>query len=291
MKRLVIYFLFLSLIVTSCNKKRESVVIGSKNFTESIILAELIAQQIEAETGLTVVRKFNLGGTFICHQALVAGEIDIYPEYTGTALTAILKRPPESDPRAVYQIIKQDYEKEFGVTVTEPFGFNNTFAILIRGEEARNLKLTTISEAAKFTPEWQAGFGYEFMERSDGYQGLSQRYGLHFKEAPRVMDLALTYRALADRRVDLIAGNSTDGLIAVLDLFMLADDKNYFPPYEAVPLVRIATLERIPPLRSVLTKLNKTISENEMQKLNNLVDVDKRDINQVVREYRATKKL
>src|SRR5262249_3925221 len=176
-------------------------------FTESIILAELLAQQVEASTGKKVERKFNLGGTLICHQALVAGQIDIYPEYTGTSLTAILGQEPQYDPRAVYDTVKKAYESRFNVTAAEPFGFNNTFAILIRGEEARNRNLKTISEAAQYAPEWRAGFGYEFMERPDGFKGFSERYGLKFKDSPQVMDLALTYRALADRKVDLIAGN------------------------------------------------------------------------------------
>ncbi|MEW6735661.1 MAG: glycine betaine ABC transporter substrate-binding protein, partial [Acidobacteriota bacterium] len=196
-----------------------------------------------------------------------------------------------SDPEAVYNTVKQAYERQFQITLTEPFGFNNTFAILIRGEDARRLNVKTISEVAQYTTDWRAGFGYEFIERSDGFPGLSQRYGLRFKEQPRVMDLALTYRALADKQVDFIAGNSTDALIASLDLFMLADDKNYFPPYQAVPLVRQDTLARVPTLRTVLAKLGNTITEVEMQRLNGLVDVEKRNINQVVKDYLTTKKL
>jgi osmoprotectant transport system substrate-binding protein len=291
MRLLIISLLIMCLFFSACVRVRDSIIVGSKNFTESIILAELIAQQIESSTGQQVVRKFNLGSTFICHKALVSGEIDVYPEYTGTALTAILKLPPESNPQSVYQTVKNEYERQFNVTITEPFGFNNTFAILIRGEEARNRNLKTISEASKYTHEWLAGFGYEFMERADGFKGLSDIYGLQFKDTPKVMDLALTYRALADRQVDLIAGNSTDGLIANLDLFMLVDDKNYFPPYEAVPIVRQETLKRVPQFQLALTKLDRVITESEMQKLNSLVDVEKRDINQVVKEYRAAKKL
>jgi osmoprotectant transport system substrate-binding protein len=290
MKRLIICLLLLSLCAHGCARARDAIVIGSKNFTESIILAEIMAQKIESSTGQTVIRKFNLGGTFICHQALLAGQIDIYPEYTGTALTAILKKPPEQDPKAVYQIVKQAYENEFAATATAPFGFNNTFAILVRGEDARQLNLKSISQISQFAPQWRAGFGYEFMERADGFPGFAAAYNLRFKENPKVMDLALTYRALADHQVDLIAGNSTDGLIARLDLFMLNDDKNYFPPYQAVPLARLDTLKRAPAARVALDQLAGKIDEAEMQKLNGLVDVEHRDIAQVVKDFLGEKK-
>lgn len=291
MRRLMLVTLALLLIASGCGKRDRGLVVGSKNFTESIILAELLAQHIEAATGQRVTRKVNLGGTLICHEALIAGEIDLYPEYTGTSLTAVLKHPPQTDAAKVYEIVKRDYETKFRVTATAPFGFNNTFAILVRGDDARKLNLKTISDAAAHTPQWLAGFGYEFMDRPDGFPGLAAAYNLNFKEKPRVMDLALTYRALADKQVDLIAGNSTDGVIANLDLFMLADDKRYFPPYEAVPLVRQETLARVPGLQAALDRLAGKINEAEMQKLNALVDVDKRDLAQVVKEFLVAKKL
>lgn len=282
----------LSLLAGACqNSDQNSLVIGSKNFTESIILAELLAQHIETRIEQKITRKFNLGGTLVCHQALIAGQIDIYPEYTGTALMAILQEPPQSDPKLVYQTAKQAYESKFNATMTEPLGFNNTFAILIRGEDARRLNLTTISQATKYTPEWQAGFGYEFMSRADGFAGFSAKYQLKFKQTPKEMDLALTYRALAEKQVDLVVGNSTDGLIASLDLFILADDQNYFPPYQAVPVIYQETLKRFPNLQEILNKLAGKITESEIQKLNALVDVEHQDVKEVVKEFLATKKL
>ena len=183
---------------------------------------------------------------YICHQAILGGRIDIYPEYTGTALTAILKAQPSSDPAQVYNQVKTEYARRFNLEVGQTLGFNNTFAIEIRGEDARRLGLKTISQAAAYTPQWRAGFGYEFMERPDGYKGLAATYGLRFAESPRIMDLGLLARALTDKQIDLAAGNTTDGLIPALDLFVLEDDRHYFPPYEAVPIIRQEMLARHP---------------------------------------------
>ena len=201
------------------------VVVGSKDFTESLILAELLAQAIESQTDIQVVRQFELGGDLV-HRALVSGQIDAYVEYTGTAFTAILKHPPISDPRAVYDQVQHDYGEQFDCEWLAPLGFNNTFAILVRGDEARRLNLKTISDAAPFAPRWRAGFGQDFMSRADGYPGFARTYGLKFAEPPREMDLSLTYQALAQGQVDLIAGNSTDGLIDRLGLFQLEDDRH-----------------------------------------------------------------
>ncbi|HET9711749.1 MAG TPA: ABC transporter permease/substrate-binding protein, partial [Pyrinomonadaceae bacterium] len=211
------------------------VVVGSKDFTESALLAEIVAQMLEAR-GVSVERRLELGGN-LPHEALVSGTLDLYPEYTGTSFTAVLHHPPISDPRAVYARVKQDYASKFNVEVSAPVGFENTFAILVRGADARRLNLKTISEAAPHTPQWRAGFGQDFMSRADGYPGFSKAYGLNFKEV-REMDLSLTYIALSSNQVDLIAANSTEGRITTLDLFQLADDRRYFPPYEAVYLVR-----------------------------------------------------
>src|SRR5208283_1596371 len=201
-------------LLSSCSPARSDlIVIGSKNFTESLILGELIAQQIEAQTSLKVERRFYLAGTYICHQAVLAGRIDMYPEYTGTALSAILKRKPEGSRAEVYQQVKDEYEKRLGLTLGPSFGFNDTFAMEIRGDDARRLNIRTLSQAAAYAPQWRAGFGYEFMERPDGYKGLAAAYGLHFAAQPRVMDLGLLARALRDHQIDLAAGNATDGLI------------------------------------------------------------------------------
>ncbi len=257
-------------------------VVGSKDFTESAILAEIAAQMLEAR-GVTVERSYELGGN-LPHDAMLGGRIDLYPEYTGTSYTAILHHQPITDPRAVYEQVKKEYAEKFGVAVSEPLGFENTFAILTRGVEARRLKLKTISEAARYAPNWRAGFGQDFMSRADGYPGFSKAYGLKFAEV-REMDLSLTYIALSSGKVDLIAGNSTEGRIAALDLFQLEDDRHYFPPYEAVYLIRQDTLARVAQLREVLTKLAHSISTDEMRQLNYEVDANKRNQAEVVREW------
>jgi osmoprotectant transport system permease protein len=260
----------------------DKVTIGSKDFTESALLAEIVAQMLEAR-GVSVERRFELGGN-IPHDAVVSGTMDLYPEYTGTCYTAILHHAPITDPRAVYNQVKQEYAEKFNVEVSAPVGFENTFAILVRGEEARRLNLKTISDAAPHTRSWRAGFGQDFMSRQDGYPGFSKSYGLNFAEV-REMDLSLTYIALSSRQVDLIAGNSTEGRIATLDLFQLADDKHYFPPYEAVYIVRQDTLARVPALREVLTKLANSISTDEMRKLNYEVDGNRRDAREVIKQW------
>ena len=263
--------------------KSGRVVVGSKDFTESAILAEIVAQMLEAR-GLVVERKFELGGN-IPHDALLAGTIDLYPEYTGTAYTAILKHSPITDPRAVYDQVKKEYAEKFNLVVSEPLGFENTFAILVRGAEARRLKLKTISDAVPYARNWRAGFGQDFMSRADGYPGFAKAYGLKFADQPREMDLSLTYIALASGKVDLIAGNSTEGRIAGLDLVQLQDDRHYFPPYEAVYLVRSDSLSRVDALRGVLAKLARAITTEEMRQLNYEVDVNKRGQADVVREW------
>ena len=277
-------------LLSACTRQPR-IVVGCKNFTEQIILGELIAQQIENKTHLAVERRFYLGGTYIAHQSILAGRIDTYPEYTGTALTAVLKQSPGSDRKAVYDRVKSEYEKQFHLTLGPPLGFNDTFAIEVRGDDARRLHLATLSQSAAFTPQWRAGFGYEFMERPDGYKGLVATYGLRFAAAPRIMDLGLLTRALKDHQVDLIAGNMTDGLIPALDLFVLDDDKHYFPPYEAVPVVRDETLAEHPEVKQALDELAGEISDAEMRQLNYAVDGEKRDVKDVVREFLSSKRL
>jgi osmoprotectant transport system permease protein len=264
-------------------KTGDRIAVGSKDFTEQIILGELLAQAIEAKTGLQVERRFDLGGT-LAHEALVAGEIDAYVEYTGTALLAILKGRPSADPEEVFRRVKSEYANRFKVEWMEPLGFNNTFAILVRGEDARKLNLRTISDAAKISTQWRAGFGQDFMSRPDGYPGFAQTYGFHFQEV-REMDLSLTYRALAERQIDLIAGNSTDGLISRYRLVQLDDDRRYFPPYDAVPVIRQATLDKHPELGEVLRKLGGILTVEEMRQLNYKVDGEKRQAKDVVREF------
>ena len=260
--------------------------VGSKNFTEQIVLGEIVAQTIEARTGMTVERRLNLGGTFICDQAIRAGDIDVYVEYTGTAHTAIFHEPAETDPRRVFETVRARYASA-GLALLDPLGFENTFAILVRGEDARTLKLRTIEDAARSTPRWQAGFGYEFLQRADGYPGLAKTYGLVFAAPPRAMDLSLIYRALADRQVDLIAGDATSGLIEAYDLFMLEDNRRYFPPYDAAAVVRSETLRAHPAVQDALRSLVGRIPIAEMRKMNNEVDAKRREPAEVAREFLA----
>jgi glycine betaine/choline ABC-type transport system substrate-binding protein len=281
----LLLLVFLLLPVAGCERHADRIVVGSKNFTEQLILGELFAQIIEARTHLPVERRFYLAGTFICQQAILGGRIDVYPEYTGTALTAVLKEKPSGNKLDVYQRVQQGYETKFGLRVGPPLGFDDTFAMVIRGDDARRLHLKTLSEAAAFTPQWRAGFGYEFMERPDGYKGLVASYGLRFAEAPRVMDLGLITRALKDRQVDLIAGNNTDGLIPALDFVVLEDDHHYFPPYEAVAVMRGEMLKQHPEVGAALGALAGAISDEDMRRLNYAVDGEHRDAATVVKEF------
>jgi osmoprotectant transport system substrate-binding protein len=291
--RLAVLLLFLlAFAPVSCRKSQKPhLTIGSKFFTEQVILAELLAQHIEARTGVHVDRKSNLGGTLLCHKALLAGDLDLYVEYTGTALTAVLNESPSRDAHDVYTRVKQAYAQRFNLEVTEPLGFENTFAMVVRSEDAQRLHLRSASDLVPYAPKMRAGFGYEFIERPDGFKGWSQLYGLHFAAPPSVMDLGLIYRALVDKKVDIVAGNSTDGLIDALHLVPLVDDKHYFPPYDAVPIVRRDALAKFPELRSALADLANKISADEMRHINAEVDANQRDAAAVVRAFRASKSL
>ncbi len=267
--------------------RRDAVIrVGSKNFTEQIILGELVAQRLEATTGLKVERRLNLGGTFICDRALRSGDIDVYVEYTGTSDTAVFKNPVETDPATVLERVRQRYA-DGGLTLLPPLGFENTFAILVRGDEARRLGLKTIEDAAPHAASWEAGFGYEFLQRADGYPGLSEKYRLRFRAAPKAMDLSLIYRALAQRQVDLIAGDATSGLIQAYDLAMLQDNRHYFPPYDAVPVARREMLLRYPKAKEALEWLGGRITIEDMRRMNHAVDAEHQDPPAVVRDFLA----
>lgn len=285
----------------SCHRAQQNkIVVGSKFFTEQVILAELVAQQVEAHTGIHVERKTNLGGTLLVQKALLAGELDLYVEYTGTALTAVLGQTLEpAEPnetaarysRAVYDRVKKGYSDRFRFEVTEPLGFENTFAMVIRGDDAKQLNLKTMSDLLPIAPRWRIAVGYEFLERPDGFPGWSKKYNLQFKEKPRVMDLGLLYRSLIDRQVDIVAGNSTDGLINALNLKPLQDDLHYFPPYDAVPVVRQDTLLRFPRVREALAQLAGKVSADDIRRMNYAVDGALQDPEKVVREFRASRGL
>jgi osmoprotectant transport system permease protein len=274
-------------IVQRARHPKAQVVVGSKDFTESILLSEIFAQMLE-KRGVTVERNFELGGN-LAHDGLISGRVDAYPEYTGTSFTAILKHQPVTDVNAVYDQVKREYAEKFQVAVGPSLGFSNDFAILVRGVDARRLNLKTISDAVPYTKNWRAGFGQDFKNRQDGYPGFRAAYGMRFPDEPREMDLSLTYQALANSEVDMIAGNSTDGMIAALDLFQLADDMHYFPPYQAVMLVRQDTMARVPAIAEVLNQLANTITTDEMRRMNYAVDHDHRLPRDVAREWLVTK--
>ena len=290
-RRLIALSLVFVFPIFGCAPRTDRIVVGSKNFTEQLVLGEMFAQTIEARAHIPVERRFYLAGTFICQQAILAGRIDLYPEYTGTALTAVLKEPPGRDKKEVYARVKQGYEQRFGLTLGPALGFDDTFAMVVRGDDARKLNLHTLSQAAAYAPKWRAGFGYEFMERPDGYTGLVATYGLHFAEAPRIMDLGLITRALQDHQVDLIAGNNTDGLIPALDLFVLEDDRHYFPPYEGVAIMRREMLSRHPEVEQAMNALAGAISDEDLRRLNFAVDGEHKDVAAVVREFLRARKL
>jgi osmoprotectant transport system permease protein len=271
-----------SVIVTG--RSAAHIVVGSKNFTEQLILGELVAQAIERDTQLTVDRRLNLGGTLICDRALSTGDIDVYVEYTGTALTAVFHQPIATDSAAVFAEVRDLYSRT-GRTLLEPLGFDNTFAILVRGSDARSLGLRTIDDMARISPRWRAGFGYEFLERPDGFSGLARAYGITFREPPRTMDLTLTYRALASGQVDVIAGDATAGLIKGLDLAHLEDTRHYFPPYDAAPVARADTLLRYPDVRRALQKLAGRVTADDMRAMNYAADVERLDPAAIARRF------
>lgn len=274
-------------LATACTPRAKEIVVGSKNFTEQLILGELLAQALSRACSAPVERRFYLAGTYICQQAILSGRIDSYVEYTGTALAAVLKENYSGDPQSVYDQVKSAYQQRFHLEVMAPLGFNNTFAMVVRGEDARRMGISKLSQLAHYAPQMKLGVGYEFLERMDGYQGLVRTYNLKFAEAPRVMDLGLLYRALENRSVDIVAGNNTDGLIEALGLVVLEDDKHYFPPYDAVPIVRPQLLQRFPASQRAFAELGGRITADEMRKMNYAVDGKKEDAAQVVSQFLA----
>jgi osmoprotectant transport system substrate-binding protein len=280
----------LALHISSCGgSKTPKITVGSKFFTEQVVLAELLAQHIEARTGIHVERKTNLGGTLLVHKALLSGAIDLYVEYTGTALTAVLNESPaNNDPAETYQRVKQLYAERFHLSVMEPLGFENTFAMVIRGDDAQGFHLQRLSDLAPLAPKWRVGVGYEFLERPDGFPGLIKSYNLHFATQPTVLDLGLLYRALVSKQVDIVAGNSTDSAIDALRLAPLIDDHHYFPRYDAVPIVRDETLAKFPTLRAALSEMAGKLTAADIRHLNAEVDVDQRDPTTVVRSFRES---
>jgi osmoprotectant transport system substrate-binding protein len=278
-------------LCTGCAAPHSEITVGSKNFTEQLILGEILKQLLEAACHAPVDGRFYLAGSYICQQAILAGRIDTYVEYTGTALAAILKEQAEGDATAVYQEVKQQYRQRFNLDVMPPLGFNNSFAMVMRAADAQRLGVKTLSQLAPVAPQLRLGVGYEFLERQDGYKGLIRTYGLHFADDPRVMDLGLLYRSLQNRSVDIVAGNNTDGLIAALSLVVLEDDKHYFPPYDAVPIVRPDLFQKCPPARGAFESLAGRITASQMRAMNYAVDGQKRDATVVAQEFLTGSKL
>ena len=268
----------------SCTKERP-ITVGSKNFTEQVILGEIVAQHLELRLSRAVDRKLNLGGTLLAHQALLNGEIDLYPEYTGTALTAILKLPPTADPAVSIATVREQYQQRFGVEWMEPLGFNNTFAMVVHGEVARKRHMATLSDAARYAPGWKLGVGYEFQQREDGLAGLLEVYRLPMKGSPKTMDLGLLYKALEQHQVDMIAASTTDGLLSVLDVMVLHDDQGYFPPYHGALAVRSDTLKENPVMRQALAELTGRFNDRKMRQLNYQVDGEHRPVREVAEQF------
>jgi len=278
------------LLAAGCARTRGPIRVGSKNFSEQVILGEIAAQALEAK-GIPVERRLNLGGTFVCHKALAAGELDLYPEYTGTAFTAILKEKPVSDPAAVRRAVTDAYRAKWDLVWSPPLGFENDFALIVRADDAQRWNLRKISDLVAHENEIRPGFGYEFVERQDGLAGLSRAYGLTFKERPVEMDLGLLYEALQSKKVDLIAGNSTDGLIDAVGGVVLEDDRRYFPPYEAAFVVRGRLWRERKGVHQVLEALGSSLDAAEMRRMNAAVDKDKRRPEDVAREFLEKKGL
>ncbi len=283
MRRLAPVLLAILPVWPACGAQRP-VVVGSKNFTEQVILGEMLAQLLEAR-GVPVERRLNLGGTFICHRALLAGDLDLYVEYTGTALTAILNEEASGDAEATYRRVREVYEKDFGLAWSEPFGFDNTFVLVMKPETAERLSIRTISDLKPHQAELRFGTGHEFFEREDGFRGLTAAYDLKFDKAPRGIELGLIYQALMEGEVDFVAGSATDGLIAKFGLTVLEDDRSYFPPYDAAAVYRPSTAERVPALAEVLRLLDGSLDEAAMRDLNRRVDDEGRAAAEVVASF------
>jgi glycine betaine/choline ABC-type transport system substrate-binding protein len=273
----------IALLVCGCGR-RHAIVVGSKNFTEQVLLGEIVAQQLERRAHLPVKRQLNLGGTLLAHQALVSGQIDVYPEYTGTALTAILKQAARNDSGAVLDQVRTEYRK-LNVEWLDPLGIDNGFAMVIRGDDARRLQLDTLSDAAKVKEGWRLGAGYEFEQRSDGLAALKNTYPLRFPTPPKNMDLGLLYQAMEQKQVDMIAANATDGLLSKLDLRVLDDDRHAFPPYQVCLAVRQDRLRESPAATAALQELSGKFTNAAMQSLNYQVDGLHRPVREVAREF------
>jgi osmoprotectant transport system substrate-binding protein len=277
----------LAVLLAGCSSNRR-ITVGSKNFTEQVLLGEIIAEHLENRLHQSIDRKFNLGGTLLAHQALLSKDIDMYPEYTGTAFTNVLKRTGVTDPVVVLDRVRTEYLSGMGVEWLDPLGFNNSFAMTVRNEDARARHLETLSDAAADLEGFSLGAGYEFLQRPDGYGALNSAYQIRWRGAPKSMDLGLLYTALMQKKVSIVAGSTTDGVLDKLDVKVLKDDKQAFPPYQACIAVRMDLLASAPEVRKALAELSGRFTDISMRKMNKEVDVDHRQLTEVAKEFLQT---
>ena len=267
---------------------QKAVTIGSKDFGENIVLGEIFAQLIEAHTDIKAVRKLNMGGTFVCFEAIRKGDIDLYPEYTGTGLTAQLKMDVISDPDEAYRVVAEEFQKQFAVTWLEPFGFNNTYTLAVTDAVYQKYGIETYSDLAKVAENLTFGAEHEFFDRQDGHDGLVALYGIPFKEEPKKMNVPLKYQAIGSGYMDVTDAFATDGPTRQSNLKVLEDDKGFFPPYYAAPIIRTETLEAYPELEDVLNSLGGLIDDAAMTDLNYRIDVEGQDVEVVAKDFLET---
>ena len=284
MKRTAGFFLAI-LCLCSCSRNG-AIVVGSKNFTEQLILGEIAAQQLERKLHVSVERRLNLGGTLLAHQAIQKGDIDIYPEYTGTASSVVLKKSVPPDTVRAYLLVKEEYLKRYGLVWLPPLGFNDTFAMVVRAQDGQKLSARKLSSAD--SRSWRLGVGYEFLTRPDGLHKLNEVYGLRWEGTPRSMDLGLLYQALRQSKIDMAAANSTDAGLTDARFTVLEDDKKAFPPYNACFVVRKNLIDQQKGVEMALTMLANHINADAMRSLNRQVEVDHQPIVRVVKEFLAT---
>jgi len=280
----VIAILVTALCLTGCSRNG-TIVVGSKNFTEQLVLGEIAAQQIERKLHIRVERKLNLGGTLLTHEAILKGEIDLYPEYTGTGSSVVLKQKIADDPARAYIDVKDQYLKRFHLVWLPPLGFNDSFAMVVRTADAKRLPAQDLSAAA--SRPWRLGVGYEFLTRPDGLQKLNETYGVHWDGTPRSMDLGLLFQALRQKKIDMAAADSTDAPLTQPEYLMLADDKKAFPPYSACYVVRKKVVDQQPQVALALTMLENRISEETMRQLNRRVEVEHQAVEKVAKDFLA----
>jgi len=285
---LLLFVIMIPLFISSKSENR--VVIGSSYFTENKILAEMLSQLVENNSDIKVERKFNMEGSPICTEALKSGQIDVYPEYTGTALLELLKLPPKKNPDTVYNTVKSMYDEKFDIIWLDPFGYNNTYALAVTKDMAEKYNLKSISDLVPLSNDMIFGAEHTFFNRSDGFEAMAKAYGLSFSDALK-LDVSIKYLALSQGKIQVTDAFTTDGQLKALNLKILDDDKSFFPPYYAAPLVREETLKKFPELEGILNLLSGALDESTMQELNYKVDNQKMSIEDVVRNFLKEKGL